>query len=508
MFNNNNNKMNLLFQTIKKKISVAVILACLFLLPSTTKAYTINSVHGNLTYCDTMTRGIFIIWWDNDFSYSANANLMLDSMLAFRNTCLNNLGMQDPLNAQNGFYCNIYIHTPGDTTDFFAANFPAWGNGVGGDVNGYPFMTLPNFVIDSNYAGGRWRNLAHETFHVFQTHGMWNITPGIYNTNDGGWFVEASATWFAYNRYPNSVYSFVESDILVRTPHVPLWLGWSNLPIYYPNNWQRQVHQYALSTYLYYLTNNAGVPDSTLVSIFYSGTNLTPQEYMYNQIGGANLRNHFIDCAAHMTNNFDFILPSQSAAAQNEWNTYGDLLDDNQFIQTFTNTGSGGWFQPDDTLTTNAWSFNTYKLLNTNTQTYTFEINADVTGTYGTSSYFQGKVLVQNSVTGASFHDLVMSNNYQGSLALNFTPNDTAAYFIIASMPEVFVDANPTFQLFPYQMRIGTGTTGILETGISYLPKFEIARFNVLGQKIDKNIGGLQLIVYSDRSTEKVFILR
>ena len=141
MFNNYKNKMNLLSPTIKKNISVAAILTCLFFLPSTTKAYTINSVHGNLTYCDTMTRGIFIIWWDNDFNYSANANVALDSMLAFRNTCLNNLGMQDPLNAQNGYYCNIYIHTPGDTTDFFTANFPAWGNGVGGDVNGYPFMT-------------------------------------------------------------------------------------------------------------------------------------------------------------------------------------------------------------------------------------------------------------------------------------------------------------------------------------------------------------------------------
>ena len=92
--------MNLLSPTIKKKISVAAILTCLFFLPSTTKAYTINSVHGNLTYCDTMTRGIFIIWWDNDFNCSAKANVALDSMLAFRNTCLNNLGMQDPLNAK------------------------------------------------------------------------------------------------------------------------------------------------------------------------------------------------------------------------------------------------------------------------------------------------------------------------------------------------------------------------------------------------------------------------
>lgn len=501
--------MNLILQTTKKKISVAVILTCLFLLPFIVKAqYTINSVHANLTQCDTMTRGIFVIWWDKDFNYSVQANVMLDSMQAYRNTCVNHLGMQDPLSALNGYYCNIYIFTPGNPADFFAANYPAWGNGVGGDINGYPFMTLPIFVLDSNYAGanGRWINLAHETFHIFQSHGMWDITPGIYLTDDGDWFVEASANWFAFIRYPNYVRSFVESEILVRTPHVPLWLGWWNRPSFYPNNWQRQVHQYALSTYLYYLTNNVGITDSNLISVFYSGTNLTPQEYMYNQIGGAALRNHFIDCAAHMTNGFDFILPSQHVAALSEWNTYADPLDDNQFIQTYTNIGSGGWYQPVDSLTTNAWSFNTYKLLNTNTQTYTFEINADVTGTYGGSSYFQGKVLVQNSVTGASFHDLVMSNNYQGSLTLNLTPNDTAASFIIASMPEVFVDINATFQLFPYQMRISLGmNSGISET-VKPILKFEIARYNILGQKIDKNVGGLHIVLYNDGSTKKVFI--
>jgi len=455
-----------------------------------------------------MTRGIFIVWWDSDFNYSAKANLMLDSMLAYRNTCLNNLGMQDPLNAQNGYYCNIYIHTPSNTNDYFTSNYPNWGNGVGGDINGYPFMTLPIFVLDSNYAGpyGRWVNLAHETFHIFQSHGMWDITPGIYLTNDGDWFVEASANWFAFIRYPNYSRSFVEAEILVRTPHVPLWLGWYNRPSFYPNNWQRQVHQYALSTYLFYMTSNLGISDSSLVSVFYSGTNLTPQEYLYNQVGGTALRNNFIDCAAHMCNGFDFILPAQHAAAQNEWTTYADPLDDNQFIQTYTNNGSNGWFQPDDSLTTNAWSFNTYKLLNTATQTYTFEIDADVTGNFGDSSYFQGTVLVQNSATGASFHNLIMSSNSQGALTLNLTPNDTAIYFIIASMPEVFDDANTAFQLFPYKMRISVGPVGMVEPSVTSLPKYEIARYNVLGQKVDKYIGGLQLVVYSDGSTEQVFI--
>lgn len=489
---------------VSNKLSVWLVLSYFMFMPSLAKAYTVNSLHGNLTYCDTMTRGIFIVWWDKDFNYASTASLVLDSMLAYRTSCLTNLNLQDPLNAINGYYCNIYIHTPGNTSDYFTVNYPSWGNGVGGDANGYPFMTLPTFVLEPNYAGGRWRNLAHEAFHIFQSHGMWNITPGIYNTNDGEWFVEASANWFSYNRYPNDLKSFIESTILVNTPHVPLWLNRQNFPIYYPNNWQRQVHQYALATYLYYLTHNAGVADSALVGVFYSGTTLTPQEFLYNQLGGTAMCTYFIDAAAHMTNGFDFLLPAQHTAAQNEWNTYASSTDNNQFIQTYTNTGTGTWFQPADSITTHAWSFNTYKLLNTLTQSYTFELNGNATGTYGDNAHFQGKIVLQNSVTGTSYHTLIMNNAYQGALTLNLTPTDTAAYFIIASMPPVFKDVNPMFQLFPYQMRISNGATAIHETTPSTEPLIEMARYNLFGQRIQPNTPGFQLIVYTNGSTKKV----
>jgi hypothetical protein len=292
----------------------------------------------------------------------------------------------------------------------------------------------------------------------------------------------------------------------VRIPQVPLWLGWANLPNYYPNNWQRQVHQYALSTFLYYLTDQVGVTDSALVSIFYSGTSMNPQQYLFNQLGAAAFRNHFIDCAAHMTNDFDFILPSQANNALAEWNSVADPSDDNQFIQTYTNAGSGGWFRPADPLTTTAWSFNTYRLLNTQTETYTFELNGDVGGTFGYNAYFQGKILVRNSVTGARFYDLAMSNDYQGTLSLNLTPNDTEVYFIVASMPEVFADNNSTFQLFPYEMRIRTG----IITGFSgddlVDPDYQVGRWNLLGQPIQEEDGGLQVIRFSDGSTKKVFL--
>ena len=486
---------------LKSILAKACFTSILFILPSSVNAqYTINSEHGDLAECDTMTRGIFIIWWDKDVDHSAQVDVMLDTMLAFQDFCLNNLGMQDPLGPLNGYYCNIYIHAPGNPDDYFYVNYPEWGNGVGGDINGYAFMTLPDFIIYN------FRNLAHETFHIYQSHGMWDITPGIYSSDDGGWFVEATADWFATYRYPNDPYSFIGAEILVRVPQVPMWLDFYNIPPDYPDNWQRAVHQYAMGIFFYYLTNEIGILDSNIVSVFYSGTSLISQEYLYNLIGGSDFRNYFIDFAAHLTNDFDFITPEQADNSLAEWNWVADPEDDNQFIQTYNDAGSDGWFRPDDELTTTAWSFNTYKLLNTSTENYTFEINGDETGIFGDYAYFQGKVLVQNSVTGASFHNLVMSNDYQGALTLSLTPSDTAVYFIIASMPEVFEDSEPSFQLFPYEMKISTGNiTGISALGISS-PKIEIARYNILGQKMDKETGGLQFILYNDGSTEKNFI--
>jgi hypothetical protein len=207
----------------------------------------------------------------------------------------------------------------------------------------------------------------------------------------------------------------------------------------------------------------AGMPDSLITAGLYAGTSEMPQEYFYNQVGASQSRQHFIDYAGSMTDNFNFISPTQGNTAILEFNTYADLADDNQFTQTYTDNGSGGWYQPATTDITNAWSFNTYKLNNSITASYTFEIDADPLGTYGDSSYFQGQLVVK-SATGVSFVNLIMSSAQQGSVTLNLTPDDYEVDFIIASMPEVFEDVNPSFQLFPYNMRIvKNGGVGVEE---------------------------------------------
>jgi hypothetical protein len=191
------------------------------------------------------------------------------------------------------------------------------------------------------------------------------------------------------------------------------------------------------------------------------GLTESPQEYLYNQLGGVEYRNNFIDWAARMVNDFDFIPENQREANELEWLSYADPDDDNEYTRVFDDNGSNGWYQPDNEFITNAWSFNTYKLENTSATNYTFEINGNTNGIFGSPAYFQGKILVKNIDGNNTFYDLSMSNDANGSLSIDVTSLDSEIYFIIASMPEYFEEINQEFQLFPYQIKITNNILGV-----------------------------------------------
>ena len=450
--------------------------------------YSINSEFGNLTDCDTISRGIYIVWWDNDWDYKTDAEVLLDSMIKIRNKCLNELDMQDPPNPIDGHFYNVYLHHAADI-------FPSqWANGQGTDINGYPFLTLPIGAHND------WVNVRHETFHIFQYNAN---SPGFAYSGDSQWYIEASANWFAIISDKDNPRNFLEAESLVRLPNLPLWLSYDNFPPSYPSNWQRYVHQYGMALFLFYLTEEAGVPENLICDGFFTGTSELPQEYLFNQLGGQVFRDNFIDWAGHMTNHFDFLSPAQITVLENEWDSYADPADDNEFIQTYSDTGTSGWYQTDDTLITTAWSFNTYKVENSSTDTYTFQLQGESVGSEGDPAYFQGQVVVVNNTSGASFYDLDMTNDWEGTRSIEVTPDDTVMYFIIASMPEVFQGVSQTF---PYDIKIEKGT-------INGIPKLqeqhfdiarETARYNLLGQTIDKDHIGIQVILYSDGTAKKI----
>ncbi|MCB9169228.1 MAG: hypothetical protein H6594_02630 [Flavobacteriales bacterium] len=472
-------------------ITAAVLLGTLLLISGPAQAqYTVLSQYGNFSDCDTMTRGIYIVWWDNNWNLAANATVLLDSMSSYRNVCLDQLGMFDPPNPMDGHYYNIYLHQSGDL-------FPSWfGNGQGTDQNGYPYLTLPG------PGGGSWVNVAHETFHIFQYSAN---SPGFAYNGDSQWYIEASANWFAARQNPGADRVYVEGESLVRLPHVPLWLSYDNFPAYYPQNWQRYVHQYAMAMFLTYMSDFGGVPETDLSHSFYVGTTELPQEYFFDQLGGSAFRTVFIDWAAHMTDHFDFLPANQIAALENEWVDYADPLDDNEFIATFLNAGSNGWSRPVDSLITTGWSFNTYRLYNTQNTSYTFELAGDATGSAGSPTYFQGLVIIQSTVNGTSFHDLNMQNDQDGELTLALAPTDTTAYFIIASMPEVFTGVD---QRYGYDMRISASPVGIAEEGPAHRPARIVSRHDMLGREVAPTFPGVQVLHYDDGSVRKVVVRR
>ena len=49
--------------------------------------------------------------------------------------------------------------------------------------------------------------------------------------------------------------------------------------------WLYGGRQYAMATLLYYLTNVEGVDSSLITKGFYDNTDLSPQEYLYTNVG-------------------------------------------------------------------------------------------------------------------------------------------------------------------------------------------------------------------------------
>lgn len=476
--------------TTMKLLRAAILLCCILTFAEGHSQFTINDTFADPDECTYMTRGIFIVWWDNDFDYTVQVDALLDQIIGYREECINDLGMMDPPGVVDGYYQNIYLHGDGG---FFDSN--GWGNGVGTDSNGYPFYTMPYNLFNDPIT------IAHEMFHIFQYNAN---SPGFAYSGDSQWYIEASASWYGGRQDFSAERAFIEAESLVRLSQVPLWLSFDNYPASYPSNWNRYVHQYALDLLLFYLTEEAGVSHNVISEGFYMELDETPQEYLFNTVGATDYRTHFLDWVSRMTNEFDFITQTQRDANELEWLTYADPADDNEFIETFDSDGSNGWYEPADQYVTNAWSFNTYKLENSTNSPYTFQMDGAPTGNYGDAAHFQVKVLVKNSTTGTTFYDIPMTNHLQGSLTLNLTSEDTEALMVIASMPGVFEDNNFDFQLFPYRMRIENQVLGIDDFNRNTPEKMEIARYNILGQEINKTFDGIQIIRYSDGSTRRV----
>ena len=73
-----------------KAIQTSLVLMLFFVFsPEAKSQLTTNTVFGNVVECDTMSRSIYVVWWDNDLDLSEEVDVLLDSMISYRDICLN-----------------------------------------------------------------------------------------------------------------------------------------------------------------------------------------------------------------------------------------------------------------------------------------------------------------------------------------------------------------------------------------------------------------------------------
>ena len=375
------------------------------------------------------TSGIWAIWWYPEFDHQADAEWLVEHLNGVRCWSLIELGMADPPNPEAGVYYNIYIHHGADD------GFPeGWGNGQGTNGAGLPFLTLPNGAhLDPG-------NVDHEGFHVFQYTAN---SPGFAYSGDSQWYIESAAQWYAAWRNPTGELTFVEAGTIDGNPHLALWHSFSNEAPGDPTDWMFQVRQYGMHTYLYYLTEVAGVSRDVVTGGFHAETALLPQAYHFAELGADTLRGHYADWAAANTDDFSYLTREQVARARLEVEFVGDFDNNHPRVADHDGVGTGTeWARPPEALTPRGWGYNVVGLTPDGPGEFEMRIQGDAAGSEGAASYFAARVVVRGP-TGSRVEDLELGDGLNGSMSVALAAGETA-FLVVAALPEFFT-GNQTY---------------------------------------------------------------
>jgi hypothetical protein len=384
---------------------------------------------GSSNTLNVETDDIFAIWWDPRFDHSNDLPTLFQWLKDIRTDCVDNLGMADPPNPSAGYYYNVYIHH-GDQ-DILPNG---WGNGQGTDKFGMPYLTLPEG------AHLEYGNVLHEGFHIMQYSAN---SPGYIYSGDSQWYVESAAQWYAAEKEPNGIYTFIEAGAIVANPHLALWHSFSNEAPGDPVDWLFQVRQYGMHTYLYYLTKVANVNPEIVSSGFYAGTDLKPQEYHFKNVGAEKIRGIFADWAAHNTGGLDYLSNAQIERALLEAELVGDSNNLHPYVIELVDQQSNGSFSPPPSLRPRGWSYNVIKIRNTEAARYSFNFHGESTGSEEAAAHFDTRVVIKGN-TDTKYFVVEMTSPLEGELTFGVEDTDSEVYFVIASVPEHFT-GNQTY---------------------------------------------------------------
>lgn len=402
-----------------------------------TLTYKIKSTFAIPETCNFKTRGIFIIWWDKQFDYSQQAEDSLGTFMEVQKECVETYHMSDPPGPLAGYYYNIYLFSGSD-----CFKEQKWGMGQGTDTNGFPFLTLP-----LNYAKAGSPGIYHEGLHIFQ----YKATSPLFTySGDGKWIIEASANWIAASKHPNDVNDYVTLATITANPQLPMWYTDENREPGDGHLWQRFCHLYGMHGFLNYLTDVCKVSPGVILGGFYANTKELPQEYMYNQIGGAKFADYFADNGAHNVCGYPHFPAGVEERAAKELKDYGTPRDFHALVRTYTNEGTGGtWVRPSKEYVTRGWSYNVYKINNSLDGTYTFQLKADPKGSEGATAAFRARMVVRTG-KATRVEPVKMTTPTDGAGSISVKAADAEVYLLVVATPEYF-QGNQTYS---YQVLI------------------------------------------------------
>jgi len=402
----------------------------------------------DLHMMEARTLGIFAVWWDNKFDCEGEAENVLRKLNEVREDCVANRGMRDPPTVDEGYYFNVYIHhvgRHGGKEDVFSDDWCAGGHVGTNPATRAPYMAIRRKNCFNDAV------IFHEGFHVYQYARRVGTIP---YAGDSRWFIEATASWYSLDK-EMTVDSFRLAYMLTENPHLALWHSKGNGKPEDPKIRKFETRQYAMESFLYFLCEYCNVPKSLITESFYPGISMSPQQYLFTEIGGDRLRDIFPLWAACNTDGISYIERDQFERTMRQLENAERFEPENtRYRNPYVATFHCGWFpesfRPEPALTPRGWSYNVVRFVNDGPRTvFSFELRGDERGSKGGPSHFVGRVLV----TGAeeSFHMVMdMDGPLNGSGFVEVAAGDVA-YVIVAAVPGHF-SGNQTYG---YELSMG-----------------------------------------------------
>merc|ERR1712046_95646 len=129
----------------------------------------------------------------------------------------------------------------------------------------------------------------------------------------------ATANWYTTTiaQFKEDPGLFVQAGAILGNPQLALWHSFLNHGPDDPASnegrpgWMYGVRQYGMHTFLMFMTEVMGVNENLVADGFYANTEMLPQEYLFNKVGGQRFREIFADWAAHNTANMDYLTKAQ-----------------------------------------------------------------------------------------------------------------------------------------------------------------------------------------------------